>query len=65
VYIFNHTEVTSVQRIGKPQNRRYRADQVTFCRAQRAELRRVQAGRGLAMAARGLRDDLDLKRVEA
>ncbi|MGA8057297.1 MAG: hypothetical protein WB999_03590 [Candidatus Binataceae bacterium] len=38
---------------------------MAFCRAQRAELRRIQPGRGLAMAARGLRDDLDLERIEA
>ena len=65
MYIFNHTEVTSVQRIGQPQNRRYRADQMAFRRAQRAELRRIEPRRGLAMTARGLRDDLDLERIEA
>jgi hypothetical protein len=65
VYIFNHIEVTSVQRIGQPQNRRYRTDQMALRWAQRTELRRIEPGRGLAMAARGLRDDFDLERVEA
>ena len=65
MYIFNHTEVTPVQRIGQPQDRRHRADQMAFCGTQGAELRRVEPRRRLAMAARGLRDDLDLEWVEA
>jgi hypothetical protein len=65
MYIFNHTEVTPVQRIGQPQNRRHRTDQMAFCGAQGAELRRVEPRRRLAMAAGGLRDNLDLEWVEA